>query len=751
MNVFRKRPLSLILCIMLGGFSLFIDADIVASLTVVGLSALVFVLSFVFKDLLRGREVIARFACLGLAVSVLLAVIFSATLNNKDLLGKRVSITGEVKDVKPTASYATALTVQTDTINDTPYSLKLLVTIEPSEHGGAFVGDKVSLSGIYAGFESGDDSFDARSYYIARGYQGRITNVEEFLITDGNTVAEPDLFAVIQSNITSTLMLSTDKHTGGFLAALIMGDKDYLDPNTNLNYALIGISHILALSGMHLVILSEAIRYLLSRLKINKKIILLISTLFCLLYMAVTGFPASVVRSAVMLTITNGMFLLTGVHDSYTTLPLSVVIILIFQPHAVFDISLWLSAFATLGVLVFAEIDKKHEKKERGIIASLLFAAWQSIFATILAVGASYILMLWLFDTTSLIAPITTLIFSVPINFLIFAGIGILILHPIIPSIGLPVIWLTDTINEVVEVMASWQWAIISLDFVAVQVIVVIFAIFFYSILILKIDRFKTAVAISVCLFLSSSVVGVILTQSVRYSDSLMLSPNSYTDMMILKDGGNVTVIAPGTHNDYAAYENADTIINERITCVDNIVLTGYTFSTVEYLGTLLGEIKADVLYVPEPHSTEELGIAEGIADTLMTYGTDLFFYEEKLGLSFGEYTYRMVDRNVYRGEYSDCIFTLSRGEKSYTYLSCGATEKLAATSKILAYSSERIIFGSHGSGYSSSHAFSIVSDSVCEIYSFADLPLSDTSEAYYKEKGVPITRISTPYELYVE
>lgn len=746
MNIFRKRPLSLILCIMLGGFSFFVESTTTVRLTLIILSGAVIATSFINKELFSSRNTIIRISCAALLLSLILAEAFSSFHEPHKYIGSKAEICGKVKDIDYSAFYA-SISLECHSINGQSTSKTFLLQQSKDEASDVAIGDTVRVCGRIEEFEKSHDGFNERSYYFSRGFSAKIDDIEEMTVINHKDGGRLPILVKMQRSVSNKLIRATNEHTGGFLAALIMGDKSSLDGNTSLNYSLIGISHILALSGMHLVIISETLRQILSRMRLNKKLILVISTAFCLFYMGVTGFSASVVRSAVMLTITNGLFLITGSHDSYTTLPLSVVLILIVQPHAVFDVSLWLSAFATLGVLVYAEIDAMRPERKRGFITALLLMVWQSVFATIFAIGAAYPIMMCYFDTGSLLAPITTLIFSFPINFLIFAGFILLIFYPAL-QLGTPVIYITDAINEAAEFIASMQWATYSMDYPIVRALIIVFSILFYLSIIIKIKRMRLMVFTMISIFLSISILGVVLTQSERNTAEFSYIDSGSSDIILTKWDGEVSVVRSGAHSTRAAYADISVIKDLHINYVDKLIFTSYNRGMLTYSGTFFNKLKTETVYLPRPCNQDELEIAEDMAEMLSVYGTNMRFYESETPIDLGRCEYYHVAAEAYEyGNVTASAYTILYRGEFYTYLSAGMPEYNATTSEMLAFSSEYVIFGGYGDVSAQKEKFGLTSPEIKEIYYVNKLPLLQTCKEYYEEKEVPITKIDTSYK----
>src|SRR5574344_334025 len=135
-------------------------------------------------------------------------------------------------------------------------------------------------------------------------------------------------------------------------SALTLGDKSHLDSHTKNIYSVAGASHILALSGLHLGIIYAILTMLTFGYKrkiISQSLIILSIWAFVLM----VGMSQSVVRSAVMLTIYSFISLLNRNSLSLSTLSLTAIIMLLFNPQSLFDIGFELSFLAVLSIICF--------------------------------------------------------------------------------------------------------------------------------------------------------------------------------------------------------------------------------------------------------------------------------------------------------------------------------------------------------------------------------------------------------------
>ncbi|MBR2931036.1 MAG: ComEC/Rec2 family competence protein [Clostridia bacterium] len=752
MDIFRKRPLCLVLCIMLGGFSLFIDAEVGVRTTLIVISLILFAVSFGRTSVDRPTLYTARAGFLALAASLLFSILFSTLFLPSGVVGEKRNIEGFIESIeRPSNSYA-RVTLLSSSIDDEEIELKLVLYVDTTDANSIAPGDTVTLTADICDFEAKDD-FDTAAYFRSKGYAARLDNYKKLEIKERYDGWYKEPISALRREISGHMKLATDEITGGFLSALIMSERDDLHPGMALSFKQLGISHLLALSGMHLVILCAGIRTLLRSIGTNKKLVLFISTVFCLIYMAITGFSPSVVRSAIMLTITHGLFIICGSHDSYTSLPLSVVIILIFEPYAVYDLSLWLSVFATLGVLVYGELEERWrrnapEKKRSGILYTLLSLIMESLLATLMALGASFFLMLTHFNTASALAPLANLLLSLPINLLIFLGLILVLLYKIIPF-GALLSLMVNGINAVVEMLASVEWATLRIDLLPVRILIILLTVLFFAFVMLKIKRKGIYIAVMGGVYVVILAVGIIITQAIRYTPVYEYATGDVYDEIVISEEGRITLIINGGQNDEAAYALISEVNEKKLTYIDDIVLTGYRTQTKRFVLKLLSGVRISRIHIPAPRSVDEMSCAKSLAEELMNYGAALRFYETGEAIGIGPFTYVLHNRSTFEyGKSNDCILSLESESARYIYLSNGATKKFPLHAQDISLSADYLIFGAYGGGISGSDPIGLSYADLKGIYHTKKLPLSDLTITHLENKGVPITKIDTSFNI---
>lgn len=149
---------------------------------------------------------------------------------------------------------------------------------------------------------------------------------------------------------------------GAVAKGLILGDRSSIEAETTRMFGTTGVMHILAVSGMHVAILVLILNYILQLFPkyISKKNAVLISLIVVWFYSLMTGFSASVARSAWMFTFVAGGVLLNRSHSSVNGLFFSALVILMFSPYALYDIGFQLSYAAMIGIYTFYPFLKKQ-------------------------------------------------------------------------------------------------------------------------------------------------------------------------------------------------------------------------------------------------------------------------------------------------------------------------------------------------------------------------------------------------------
>jgi len=165
-----------------------------------------------------------------------------------------------------------------------------------------------------------------------------------------------------------------------FLSSVFLGRRELLDKNTRSVFINAAAAHLIAISGLHVGLLSAVFFFVLNIFRVKFKIRIMISIAAMALYALCVGLRPSIVRSFLMFSFMGTGFLLKRNVSIFDTLSVSGIVCLLWNPLWVFDIGFQLSFAAVfaivLGMIIFPfAFTHKHKliAYVKGIFFSTLF------------------------------------------------------------------------------------------------------------------------------------------------------------------------------------------------------------------------------------------------------------------------------------------------------------------------------------------------------------------------------------------
>lgn len=142
-----------------------------------------------------------------------------------------------------------------------------------------------------------------------------------------------------------------------FMSALVLGDATLLSPQVKADFRAAGIGHFLALSGMHVGIIAMLLSLALMPLRVLGGKRWQYAAVIVLLwgYGLLTGLGPSVTRACIMGTLIMGAVVVGRQPVPLNSLCVAAVVILMFDPSALFQAGFQLSFAAVWGILVFQQ------------------------------------------------------------------------------------------------------------------------------------------------------------------------------------------------------------------------------------------------------------------------------------------------------------------------------------------------------------------------------------------------------------
>ena len=153
------------------------------------------------------------------------------------------------------------------------------------------------------------------------------------------------------------------RREAGILGAMLLGDKSGVEQEVKDWYQYAGISHVMAISGLHITLLGMGIWKLLGFFRIPMVPSALAGILALAVYGIWIGSGASALRAILMFTVLMGARVTGRSYDLLSALSLAAVLLLLDNPDVVYDSGFQLSFTAVLGVGAVAPVFQKKEGK----------------------------------------------------------------------------------------------------------------------------------------------------------------------------------------------------------------------------------------------------------------------------------------------------------------------------------------------------------------------------------------------------
>ena len=196
--------------------------------------------------------------------------------------------------------------------------------------------------------------FNYRKYLLSKKIY-YIMNASNIKLIDNN----PNPFYIIKNYLINRINKISSSN---YLKTFILGDNSEIDNKVLDSYQINGISHLFAVSGMHITIFSSVLLLILRKVIKNKKLIFIIISLFLIFYMFITGLSPSIIRATLF-------FILININNIYKlkikTINLLLIILslsLIINPYNIYNNGFLFSYIISLYLIQFNTIISVHKK-----------------------------------------------------------------------------------------------------------------------------------------------------------------------------------------------------------------------------------------------------------------------------------------------------------------------------------------------------------------------------------------------------
>ena len=261
--------------------------------------------------------------------------------------------------------------------NETVKSGIIIYSQDSFCHAGDYVYVKVKLKDFEEPTNEGQ--FNTRAYYTSAGinYQGIFNEAVNITSRAGTLKAGLLNMADAIKNVYDNTF--TEKNAGT-MRAIVLGDRSVLDDEVKEVYKKNGISHILAISALHITMVGMSVYRLLKKF-IRMTPAAVVSSVIILSYLYITGNSVSAGRAVIMILVFMLADVLGRTSDGANTLGLAVVILIIINPYYISNSGFIMSFLAMTGIIFVKPVFSNKEtvmlffkkKKTDSLTATLVY------------------------------------------------------------------------------------------------------------------------------------------------------------------------------------------------------------------------------------------------------------------------------------------------------------------------------------------------------------------------------------------
>ncbi len=673
---FTHRKLFLLFFAFISIIALYALVPLFRGKIIIAICAFLFLL-LLFLGVERKRaklKISAVFAAV-LALMIVFAAVFSSLFverSERALVfadGKEHTVCALIGEVSYTGDYSSSYIAEVVSIDENSADFEIKLTV---------VGAKVYSRGDIIEFDAVPEELDETGKYLRADKIFLAAETENARFTGERR--EGILLKLRRANeyLSKRFISFLGEENGGFCSALVLGNRELVSQSTKLSFTRLGISHILSLSGLHLAVIAATLELLLRRIirKRTRNIILIAA---CAFFAVFTGLSASVLRSAIMLSLFYLADTLGERADALTSLSVAAFLILLFDPYSVYDVGFWLSVTATLGIITLSPYSEalfsKWRAPKKGIVKMLRAIAkyfygifTMSIAATFFSLPVSFLV----FGELSIIGPLANFIFIGIINILIPLCV-LFIPFSFVPYLSsllaLPIKLLSSLTLTLAQKFSLAEGIFVSLRYPFSFVFLAVLLIFLIVLLLKKEVRLLRAAAFMLALVVAFSVSVGVYDNIKMSEDDILVSSVDGNDFISLRTGGKSYVFDISSGKYSFMYESAFSVKEFSLTEIDTYVLTHYHRNAQSALSYISERIMIRKILLPYPETESEEEIFAGMMRTFASLGieTEVYtrgerYFDENITVDFAP------RRELSRSVKPLTAFKITLGERTFSY-----------------------------------------------------------------------------------
>ncbi len=401
--------------------------------------------------------------------------------------------------------------------------------------------------------------------------------------------------------------------TGGFAAALLLGDSDGLSWEDSSAFTVSGLRHMIAVSGMHVAFLFSVLFLLFGK---HRLLLPLIGFPTLVVFALLTGCTPSVLRACLMQGLMLLALLLNREYDPPSALAFSVLVILGANPLAFSSVSFQLSVCCVMGIFLFANRIRDWFVRTFSLQGNTLWKGFLRTLAQMASVTLSANVLVTplcalYFGRVSLVGIFANLAVLWVVSF-VFCGVMLVsVLGFFWPAMGASLAWVISYPMRYVLITARLFARIPYGDVSASDPYVVLWLIFTYGLIgAFLLLKDKRPVVLVGCMAVSL-VFSLALSSSERKSSCFQMTvlDVGQGQCILFQAGDGVYVADCGSKSKDAAALAVEALRSYGITEIDGLILSHFDRDHSGNAQSLLDRFSVKQVYLPKNADPEDVSI----------------------------------------------------------------------------------------------------------------------------------------------
>ncbi len=539
--------------------------------------------------------------------------------------GTEQIVSAEVLDHPHVTDYGARATVEI-ALEDRSYRAVLYRQEDLLE---ATPGDKIQC---IAQIESSllDDKKDLRFYHRSAGVVLLLYGQSEVIIEPG----EPTWYIRLQMWFQNRITMLYDGDVRSLMNALLTGDQGELSDQLRNDLSVAGLSHAVAVSGLHVAVLLSALALLCGY---NPRLMALLGIPLSVIFVLMTGASPSACRAAVMQILMLLAPLVRRENDPWTSLSAAALLLLMENPWVITSVSFQLSFSAVAGLLLFSVPIQKRLLALRKKTGEIWHFVVSGVSASLSATIATLPLTVYYFGMVSICAVLTNLLCLWAMTGMLILGMLSCLAGGIGMIFALPVSVLGQYVITFVETVAKFPYAAAYIQ----NIPLMIWAVCAYGAGVFLLIKRKVPVLLPV-IGLTIGFLGCILWGNWHFTHDMpvyrVLDVGQGQCIMVETEEVTAVVDCGGSYPQAVGEQAARTLQSAGKSRVDLLILTHYDKDHAGGAVQLLHRMDVGLVIIPNlpdgggiRQAIEEKAAEEGTAVLEVATLTEIAFSDGKI------------------------------------------------------------------------------------------------------------------------